>query len=249
MFPFRVLRSGTLLAGMLAAFCPALPAAEGGFTTTLSAREKGEAGLTALSAAELTALDALVAEDLARARQPDTAALPGTLAERHPDDRAHAAGLDRLTPAQLARLDELIAASVYTRPTPKTRPRLGLKDSEVLSEQGRLRVHGGMSVTVGGGSGRSFHGSSAWVSYYDPVTGIGLGFSFSHYSGDGLYGSYPGYYSVYPAYTTLPASYYSATPRTTFAALNRMEAAPVRVFNGDGASLRGPVRHGRDDPR
>ena len=125
-----------------------------------------------------------------------------------------------------------------------------MKPGDIFTEQGRqrLQVHGGMSVTVGGGSGTSFYGTSAWVNYYDPATGLGLGFSFSNYHGDGLYnGYYPG--SYYPASYApeprlqlyQPAVLFPDGAPGSFGRYDRMEATtiPARVFRGDGATLRG----------
>lgn len=240
MLPLRLLRSGLLLAGLLATFGLNLRAADGGFTATLSAEEKTATGLDGLSVDETVALDQLVSDDLSRARQLKANLLPGTLASRHSEAAVQAAGLDRLTPEQLAKLDDLVAEVIAARPLPKDRPRL--RGSEVLSEQGRLRVHGGMSFTVGGGSGSSFYGSSAWVSYYDTVTGLGLSFAVSQFSGDGLYGYHPGYGYSGRAYSYAPISYYSASPRTTFTGMGRsLSSGGTRSFKGDGASLRGPA--------
>ncbi|RXK55392.1 hypothetical protein ESB00_05700 [Oleiharenicola lentus] len=110
-----------------------------------------------------------------------------------------------------AQTDQLaaLAAEELSRPAPKPRPRL--KEGDVLSEQGRLRVHGGMSVTVGASSQGSFYGTSGWVGFHDPVTGLSVSFSYSSYKGDGLGGYYPGYGyplfypSVGPVSEALPA--------------------------------------------
>lgn len=239
MIPFRVIRSGLLLAGLLATLGSALRAADLGFTAGLTPEEQAAAGLPGLAPAELAALDRLVADDLARAQQLKTSALPGTLQSRHAEDRQKEAGLDRLTPEQLAKLNEFVDRTVYARPQPKERPRL--KDSDVFTEEARLQVHGGMSFTYGwAGGGRSFRETAAWVSYYDPVTGIGLGFGFANYSGDGFYDYYPagatgydrGYYPVTAATTP-------ARPRTSLVSADRPNTASVtRAFRGDGTSLR-----------
>ena len=234
-----------LLAGLLATFGASLQAASGGFTATLSTEERDSAGLTTLSAAELTALDDLVADDLARARQLRVTALHGSLSDRHAADRCQAAGLDRLTPEQRAKLDALVADAIASRPLPKERPRLWDR-ADVLSDQGRLRVHGGMSFTVGGGSSGSFYGSSAWASYYDTVTGLGLSFGFSQMSGDGLSGYYPGY-GYGPGYSYAPVSYYSATPRLQFARASADQTSTPTFIRGGhsqtSASGRGPTMH------
>jgi hypothetical protein len=251
MIPFRVIRSGLLLAGLLLSLGAPLLAAADSFTGNLSDEEQAAAGLPALTDDELAALDQLVAEDLARARQLRTSALPGTLGTRHSEAKIAEAGLDRLTPGQMAKLNALVDAAVYNRPQPRERPRL--KDSDVLSEQGRLQVHGGMSFTYGwAGGGRNFRETSAWVSYYDPVTGLGLGFGFSNFSGDGLYGYYPGSYEYYDrGYYPVATSYYSARPRTTFISAGRMGSPDAMRggFRGDGASLRGPMVASRGSRR
>ncbi len=221
MLPFRVIRSGVLLAGLLATLGTPLLAAGGGFTASLSAEEKSASGLTTLTADELAALDRLVAEQAAR---------PGSFAGRQPEARRKEAGLDRLTPAQLAKLDDLVATAAALRPQPKERPRL--KDNEVVSLKRRLQMHGGMAFTYGTGGGGSFREVAAWVSYYDPVTGLGLGFGFSRFSGDGFYGYYPDYYDR-------SSSYIHAAPRATFTTDDRLGAAR-ESFAGDGASLHGP---------
>lgn len=233
MIPFRVIRSGMLLAGLLAALGSPLRAGEAGFTATLANEDRESAGLTALTVPELVALDQLVAGDLARARQLQTSALHGTLRSRHPADKFNEAGLDRLTPEQLAKLDALVDEAVYARPQPRERPRL--TDNEVLSEPNRLQVHGGLSFTIGSaGGGRSFRETAGWVSYYDPVTGLGLGFAYSTGSGDGYYDTYNRGY--YPA----ASSYYSANPRPIMIQTERTDPDRTtrREFKGDGASLR-----------
>jgi hypothetical protein len=250
MIPFRVIRSGMLLAGLLISLSASLGAAEGGFTASLSAQEQAETGLGDLTATELAMLDLLVADDFVRVRQLKTSALPGTLSTRHPEAKLREAGLDRLTPKQLAKLNELVDAAVYNRPQPQPKERPRLKDSDVLSEQGRLQVHGGMSFTYGwAGGGRNFRETAAWVSYYDPVTGIGLGFDFSNASGDGLYGGYyPGNYDYYDrGYYPAAANYYSARPRTIFVSADESNRSGTMrgSFKGDGASLRGPTLTGR----
>ncbi len=235
MIPFRVVRSGVLLAGLLTALNLSVHAAEGGFTTTLSSEEKTAAGITLLTARETAALDRLVAEDYDRVRLFNS--VSSTFTDRQTEAQLKEASLDRLAPEQLARLNEIVAAALAARPQPRERPRL--KDGAVLSDQGRLRVHGGMSFTYGwAGGGRSYRETSAWVSYFDPVTGIGLGFGFSNFSGDGLYPGYyydRGYYPVADAPVIAPRTHFSDTKR-----LNPHRGG----FAGDGASMRGTVRAG-----
>ena len=235
MIPFRVIRSGVLLTGLLAALATLSPAASGGFTATLSPEQKSEAGLDTLTPGELTVLDHLVATDLARARR--APALNDPYSQRYTESETQAAGLDRLTPEQLAKLDTLLAAALAAAPRPQAslqpRERPRLRDGEILSEKGRLQVHGGMSLTVGSsGGGRNFHEAGAWVSYFDPVTGLGLAISYSRYSGDFLGGYYGrDYYAGAPTIYSAPQPVFNGIERT---GVDRNE------FLGDGASLRYP---------
>ena len=233
MIPFRVIRSGVLLTGLLAALGPALTAASASFTATLSPEQKTESGLTSLSPAELAALDRLVAADVTlRAHLP---ALTDPYTRRYSETETKEAGLDRLTPEQLAKLDGLITSAVASAPPlPQPRERPRVRDGEILSEKGRLQVHGGMSLTMGWASGgRNFREVGAWVSYFDPVTGLGLSYSFSRTSGD-LLGSYYGRDYSYNA------PYLYATSRAPFTLMDRT-ILDRNEFTGDGASLSYPT--------
>jgi hypothetical protein len=180
----RCLRLGLVSVGLFAGAALA-SAAESGFSATLSSDEKNSAGLDTLSEAEVQALDSLIAEDLAQARKLGAAKLPGTLSSRHSDLLIHAAGLDRLSPDQLSVLNAVLADAIALRPQPRERKRLG-EDDVVLSRK-RLEVHGGFSFTYGwAGGGRNFRETSAWTSFYDPETGLGLAVGLSNFSGDVL---------------------------------------------------------------
>ena len=237
MIPFRVIRSAVLLTGLLSALAPSLSAASRSFTATLSPEQKTEAGLATLGPGELTALDQLVATDIIRARHVRLPALADPYSQRYTEAETKVAGLDRLTPEQLAKLDTLITAAVAAAPQspsiqPRERPRV--RDGEILSEKGRLQVHGGMSLTKGWASGgRNFREVGAWVSYFDPVTGLGLSYSFSRTSGD-LLGSYYGRDYSYNA------PYLYATSRAPFTLMDRT-ILDRNEFTGDGASLSYPT--------
>ena len=237
MIPFRVIRSGLLLAGLLATLSGPVFAAEGGFTASLSSEAFSAAGLPILSEMERAALDRLVAGDISRANLLKTSALPGKLSDRHNEAVLKEAGLNRLTAEQVTKLNELVDAAIYNRPQPKARPRL--QDSEVLSEKGRLRVHGGFSFTYGWSGSRSFREVGGWVSYYDTVTGLGVSFGYSRGSGDGLYGYYPDYY-----YRGRSSAFMADMPSAIWADRPLEDNTDDR-FRGDGASLRVPSASSR----
>ena len=235
MIPFRVVRSGVLLAGLLTALNLSVRATEAGFTATLTSEEMTAAGINQLTAGETAALDRLVAEDNDRVRLFNS--ITSRFTERQTGAQLKETGLDRLAPEQLDRLNKFVASALAARVQPKERPRL--RDSAVLSEQGRLRVHGGMSFTYGwAGGGRSYRETSAWVSYFDPVSGIGLGFGFSNFSGDSLY---PGYYYDRGYYPVTNAPLIAARPPLAGTKAMTLDRGG---FTGDGASMRGSGRGG-----
>lgn len=189
--PVRMLR--TAFALCLLALGTRLPAAEGGFTATLSADQRAAAGLSTLAAPEKAALDQLVAAELARLRTGGAQELAGTFVSRRTDPERQLAGLDRLTPAELARLNELVTAALSARPKPKERPRL--KEDDVIGAKSPPEIHGAVSLTYGwAGGGRNYRAASFWVDYFDPATGLGLGFGMTNLSGSGFYDYPPGEY-------------------------------------------------------
>jgi hypothetical protein len=209
-------RSLFLLTGWLMLATGSLRAAGGGFTATLALEQQTAAGVTTLTADERTALDQLVADDLAFARRENLTDLGGTFVARRTAADRKQAGLDRLAPEQLAKLNELVAAALAARPTPKERPRL--RASEVLSAKRRGEIHGSVTVMYGWGrGGRDYRAGTLWLDYQDPEGRFGLGLGLSTSDGDGFYGYDPGYYfpggyhaDYYPGYYD---SRYYAAPR------------------------------------
>jgi hypothetical protein len=188
-----------------------------------------------------------VADDLAFARRENLTDLGGTFVSRRTEAARKQAGLDRLTPEQLARLNELVGAAIATRPTPKERPRL--KESDVLSAKRRGEVHGSVTMMYGWGrGGREYRAGSLWLDYQDPDGRFGLGVGISTFDGDGFYGYYPGYYypgdyyyaDYYPGY--YDTRYYTA-PRIYLDASYRAEGHGD-FLHGDGSYLRGPKSGG-----
>lgn len=245
MTPSPFTRPGLLLLAGWLMIAGTLRAAEGGFAATLSIEQKTAAGVTTLTADERTALDQLVADDLAFARRENLTDLGGTFVARRTETARQQAGLDRLTPEQLAKLNELVAAALAARPTPKERPRL--KESDVLSAKRRGEIHGSVTVTYGWGrGGREYRAGSLWLDYYDPERRFSLGLGISTSDGDGYYGYYPGYYpgrfygDYYPDYHDVR---YSSTPRVYLDATYRADGRDD-FHQGDGSYLRGPKSGG-----
>jgi hypothetical protein len=243
----RLVRGSLGLAALLVLLLAPLRAIAAGFSSTLASGQLSATGLDQLNDDDLTRFDLLVASDLSTARQLKVTTFAESFSERH---QGQWTGLDHLAGEQRAQLDELVADAIAAQPLPKERPRL--KDNEVVSLQRRLQVHGGMSFTVGWASGgRDFREAAAWVSYFDPVTGLGLSFAFSQYSGDAIY-PYGYYYPGPFAYN--PTGWYGGAPGDSFGvglswtrpnfalgvSYSETDFSHPAPFNGSGASLRGP---------
>ena len=186
-FPLR-----TFLVFSLLVFVSSLPAAEGGFTATLSPEQQAAAGLTTLSEAQRAALNQVVARQAADAHQDSSYGSGATFVASCTEQERRQAGLDRLTPAQLEKLNELAAPALDSHPKPRERPRI--RDSDVLNPATKPEIHGSIAVTYGRGSGgTTFHGSSLWLDYFDPSTGLGLSVGLESFTGRGFPGCYPGY--------------------------------------------------------
>lgn len=200
----RPLRFLTLMGAWL--FLSATAAlASGSFSASLSDAKRTAAGLAALDAGQLAALDRLVADDLASAQRLQAGSLTGRFSLRRTEEQRRQAGLHLLNTAELAQLDELVAFAIASQPLPpRERPRL--QDNQVVSLARRLEVHGGASFTLGWArGGGNFREASAWVEYFDPKTGISLGLGFSHFKGDGWYDPYS--YDPYAPSWNHPAAY------------------------------------------
>lgn len=232
MTPSPSVRPGLrLLALGLFLLAAQLRATEGGFSATLPVEQQTAAGLSTLTADERAALDRLVAADLHLARHENSAELDRTFVARRTEAERRQAGLDRLPPEQLARLNDLVAAAIAVRPAPKARPRL--PGSEVRGAKTRGEIHGSVSVAYGWGrGGRDFRASSLELNYYDPESRIGLGLRImtSH-------GGYPGYF-YYPDYYASPDDPFSGPYPDAFYRVD----SRARFYQDDGTYLRGPVR-------
>lgn len=235
-----------LLAGVFLLATGPLRAADGGFTATLTLEQKTAAGLKTLTADQRTALDQLVADDLAFARRENLTDLGGTFVSRRGEADRKLAGLDRLAPDQLAKLNELVAGALAARPAPKERPRL--KESDVLAAKRRGEIHGSVTVAYGWGrGGRDYRAGTLWLEYQDPDGRFGLGLGLSTSDGDGFHGFYPGYYYPGGYYADYYPGYYDAwdysTPRGFLDASYRIDRRDD-FFRGDGSYLCGPRSSG-----
>lgn len=175
---------------------------EADFSASLSPAQYAAAGLPRLSRDQLAVLDGEVARDgLDAAVSPTGAAGIPFSSRRAPVQRSRD-GLALLAPAELAQLDALVAqrlAAPAALAASATNPGPGPTGGGTLAmpagsvapdawETGPLppRVHGSVSLTVGGGKGGSFYGGDFSTVYVDPAHHFAVGFEYSEYHGKGL---------------------------------------------------------------
>jgi hypothetical protein len=188
-----------VLAGLFLALAP-LGAAEGGFSATLSAEQLMATGVASLTEEERSTLNAIVAAEVALARQGDIAGFARSFSERRSDEEHASAGLAKLSAAELAELDRIVASLIAAGPALKNLPRR-VTVSEG-TQRDRLEVHGEISYTMGWASGgRNFQGGSMTTTIFDRETGNSISFSYGRYDGD-LFGAYDCRYRDFPVSTT-----------------------------------------------
>jgi hypothetical protein len=199
------------------AFAAQARASAPGFCDGLSPEEKAICGIANLTAEQATSLDAFVSRDVTLAHQGGITGFSTAFSARHSGRDLKAAGLDRLTPKELAALDVFAARAIalgpppeqsfaYSpqQPPPKPPP---VPTETVVSDLARTQVHGDVSFTLGGGShGQNFYGTSADLFVTDPTGRFTVGVGFDDYRGRGLlslygpngpYGPYGPYGPVY----------------------------------------------------
>jgi hypothetical protein len=183
---------------MLAA--AAAGAAETQFSAGLSPQERAASGISRLKPVQVAALDGLVVHDVTLARQGAVTGFSSEFTARHTSKELSAAGIDRLSVGERARLDVLAARAIASPPPPSDTftyqppaPAPGMVDVQV-STPPKLQIHGDLSVIVGGGShGSSFYGTSEDLFVSDPSGKFTVGVGFSEFHGKGLIGPYGPY--------------------------------------------------------
>ena len=132
-------------------------AAELAFTQGLT-RGTGLGGVSKLSAPQVAALDALVAQDVTIAHQGGVTGFSTSFSARHWDRERDASGIDRLSTAELASLDTLAARAIATGPSPdeafaytppKVLPPPAPAAESVVSTAKQAEVHGDVSSRWG----------------------------------------------------------------------------------------------------
>ena len=157
------------------------------FSVRLHANEFAVIGLTALTPEELTALNQLVAREIASARQGGVTTFRGTFLSRRTPAECTAAGLDKLTPAGQDRLNQSVATALTVRhaTTPVVfAPAVDAGGIEVRSAL-KPEVHGSVMLGYGWGRGGSYRFGSVDTWYYDPESRLTIGLGVGTVRGSG----------------------------------------------------------------
>ncbi|HEY4299440.1 MAG TPA: hypothetical protein VGM73_01120 [Candidatus Didemnitutus sp.] len=155
------------------------------FTRGLSGDDVEAAGLTKLTADQVTFLNSVVGREVDLARAGGVTGFAGTFSSRRTAVERTRAGLDLLTDAERARLDLLVAQAIVAGPVVTALD--GPRKNRVVALVDRLQIHGEVSLTFGSsGHGRNFYGTSFFTTITDPATNLTIGIGFDQYHGKGL---------------------------------------------------------------
>jgi hypothetical protein len=192
------------------------------FSSTLSPVQQAETGLDRLTVDNIAVIDALVRLDASSATRLVRNNIRTTrFSARRTAHERDIAGLDRLTPEQLRKLDQFVALRIPA-PVPA--------DADLAYASVRLdsttpiaikkpapEIHGSVSLTYGWNRGGSIRGVDTSVTYIDPHKRYAITVGYSDYRGNGLasYPLYPyaaPYLSPYSALNRYPPSYRPPSP-------------------------------------
>jgi hypothetical protein len=180
------------LGGLLAAVAPV----HAGFSDGLVPADRAASGIAQLSAPELAHLDAYVARDVTLAREGGVSGFDGSFAQRLTAEQRTQAGLTRLTPAETAKLDDLVAFAI-AHPAPlravyPAHPAASPAPAASIAVPWKPEVHGDVSLTLGGGHGSSFYGGGMDLNVFDPDGRFSVTVSLGEIKGKGRPLFYPG---------------------------------------------------------
>ncbi|MSU70474.1 MAG: hypothetical protein EXS39_06820 [Opitutaceae bacterium] len=157
------------------------------FSALLRPEQWIETGLAQFTADNVAVIDALVRVDQA-ARDFRNNIIGSThFSQRRTAHERSIAGLDRLTPTQLEKLDNILAQHLARPQVPFDAalpcPRLIVEP--LLTPSRPPEIHGEFSLTYGWGKGGSVRGGEAVFTYDDPAHRFSLLFGYSEYHGNG----------------------------------------------------------------
>ena len=192
------------------------------FSSGLSPTERVAAGIPKLNPVQLSALDALVAHDVALAHEGGVTGFSSEFSARHTEQERISAGMSLLSDKERLALDRYVSRTIALGPPPDEEfsysnpehPPTPPPTPAQTSAPRPLEIHGDVSFTVGGSShGGNFYGTSVDAFVTDPNHGFTVGVGFSEFRGKGLialcapygpYGPYDPYGPYVPFYDGPP---------------------------------------------
>lgn len=185
-------RLGLLLAlGFLVTAVRGADPKEERFSATLSATQRAETGLAQLTENNIAIIDALVRQDEAMLKRRGSLGSFGRFSQRRSEHEIEIAGLNQLTPAQLARLDGLTAMRISPPPPmfnveamPRS-PAPGISPQPIPKPYA-LEVHGSTTLAYGWSKAGTVRGGEMLLNLQDPSHHFSLTIGYSEYRGKGF---------------------------------------------------------------
>jgi hypothetical protein len=175
------------------------------FSATLSPDLRERTGISQLAPDSLAVIDGLVRQDEAASKFKNNDVDHTRFSERRTARERDLAGLNRLTPAQISLLDDLIGYRITGVPPASASSgtivsTTGTAVKPNLAAQ-KLDIHGEIGFTYGWGKGGTFSGGDIILTYDDPAGRYGVLLGYSEYQGKGLS---PCFYPGNSPYRALP---------------------------------------------
>jgi hypothetical protein len=159
---------------------------EAHFTDSLSPAEQTSMGLTKLSAAQRTALNAQIQHDITLAREGEVSGFATTFTQRRTAAERAAAGLDLLGNDERQQLDAFVARAL-AQPGMPVLMHLARHSDEPEATTYRPEIHGEMTLVAGAGShGGSFYGGALTGIYDDPAHNFSIAATYAEIHSKGI---------------------------------------------------------------
>lgn len=162
------------------------------FSSTLSPAQQAETGLSQLTSDNVAVIDALVRLDVAAIRLRNNNIRTTRFSQRHTEHERDIAGLARLTPEQLAKLDQFVSlripapAPALPLTTDLPYASISLEAVPAYKKHPAPEIHGSVSLTYGWSKGGSVRGADTTLMYVDPKHRFDVIVGYSEYHGKGL---------------------------------------------------------------
>ncbi len=158
-----------------------------GLLLALALDTQASPGLEKLNSTQRAALEKQIDAEISLARSGNVTAFSTPFTARRTYAQRAGAGLDQLTPSELAVIDAHIAHTLSQRPAYSYR-RTKLSADAIETETAKAKISGEVSFTYGtDGHGRNFYGGSFTSIWESPSRNLAIALTVARYKGDGLF--------------------------------------------------------------